>query len=99
MPTIQDSVQKLRYKFDDIKILLGSHAHGDHQEGNGLVVKLTGAKAMAMAEDIPLLQALRSPGRGVDQGLLCRDLVEALPTSRIQRVADVTREGKALLDA
>ena len=62
VPTIQDSVQKLGFKFEDIKILLGSHSHGDHQEGDGLVVKLTGARAMAMAEDIPPLQAMRSPG-------------------------------------
>src|SRR5678809_219754 len=62
VPTIQDSVQKLGFKFEDIKILLGSHAHGDHQEGDGLVVKLTGARAMAMAEDIPPLMAMRSPG-------------------------------------
>jgi len=62
VPTIQDSVQKLGFKFEDIKILLGSHAHGDHQEGDGLVVKLTGARAMAMAEDIPPLLAMRSPG-------------------------------------
>jgi metallo-beta-lactamase class B len=62
VPTIQDSVQKLGFKFEDIKILLGSHAHGDHQEGDGLVAKLTGARVMAMAEDIPPLQAMRSPG-------------------------------------
>jgi metallo-beta-lactamase class B len=62
VPTIQDSVQKLGFKFEDVKILLGSHAHGDHQEGDGLLVKLTGARAMAMAEDIPLLQMMRSPG-------------------------------------
>jgi len=62
IPTIQDSVHKLGFKFEDIKILLGSHAHGDHQEGDGLVTKLTGARAMAMSEDIPLLQTMRSPG-------------------------------------
>jgi metallo-beta-lactamase class B len=62
VPTIQDSVQKLGFKFEDIKILLGSHAHGDHQEGDGLVAKLTGARAMAMAEDVPILQMMRSPG-------------------------------------
>jgi metallo-beta-lactamase class B len=55
-------VQKLGFKFEDIKILLGSHAHGDHQEGDGLVVKLTGARAMAMEQDIPPLMAMRSPG-------------------------------------
>jgi metallo-beta-lactamase class B len=62
VPTIKDSVQKLGFKFEDIKILLGSHSHGDHQEGDGMVVKLTGARAMAMAEDIPPLTAMRSPG-------------------------------------
>jgi metallo-beta-lactamase class B len=62
VPTIQDSVQKLGFKFEDVKILLGSHAHGDHQEGDGLVVRLTGARAMAMAEDVPPLMAMRSPG-------------------------------------
>ena len=62
VPTIKDSVEKLGFKFEDIKILLGSHAHGDHQEGDGLVVKMTGARAMAMAEDIPPLLAMRSPG-------------------------------------
>jgi len=62
LPTIQDSIRKLGFKFEDIKILLGSHAHGDHMEGDGLITKLTGARAMAMAEDIPPLQAMRSPG-------------------------------------
>jgi len=62
IPTIKYSVEKLGFKFEDIKILLGSHAHGDHQEGDGLVAKLTGARAMAMAEDLPALQIMRSPG-------------------------------------
>src|SRR3982750_772370 len=30
VPTIQDSVQKLGFKFEDVKILLGSHAQGAH---------------------------------------------------------------------
>jgi len=61
VPTIQDSIKKLGFRFEDIKILLGSHAHGDHMEADGLVVELTGARAMAMAEDLPPLQAMRSP--------------------------------------
>lgn len=62
VPTIRDSVQKLGFKWEDVKILVGSHAHGDHQEGDGLVVQQTGAKAYAMAEDLPALQSMRSPG-------------------------------------
>jgi metallo-beta-lactamase class B len=61
VPTIHDSVVRLGFKFEDIRILLGSHAHGDHMEGDGLVVQQTGARALAMAEDIPALQNMRSP--------------------------------------
>src|ERR1700682_3302691 len=61
VPTIQKSVEQLGFKFSDIKILLGSHAHGDHQEGDAQVKELTGAQVMAMAEDLPALQAMK-PG-------------------------------------
>src|SRR5262245_34193548 len=60
VPGIQESVMKLGFRFEDIKIVLGSHAHGDHQEGDGLVTKLSGARAMAMAEDIPPLETMPS---------------------------------------
>ncbi len=61
VPTIRDSVEKLGFKFGDIRILIGSHAHGDHMEGDALVVDETHARALAMAEDIPALMAMRSP--------------------------------------
>jgi metallo-beta-lactamase class B len=61
VPTIAKSVADLGFKFSDIKILLGNHAHGDHQEGDALVKQMTGAQVMAMAEDVPALQAMK-PG-------------------------------------
>src|SRR5947207_3346504 len=61
--TIQKSVEQLGFKFADIKILLGSHAHGDHQEGDALVKELTGAQVMAMAEDVPALRAMKPGGK------------------------------------
>src|SRR5215472_27729 len=51
VPVIRKSVEDLGFKFSDIKILLGSHAHADHMEGDALVKELTGARVMAMAED------------------------------------------------
>jgi metallo-beta-lactamase class B len=63
VPGIEKSVAQLGFKFSDIKILLGSHAHGDHQEGDALVKKLTGAQVMAMAEDVPALQAMKPGGK------------------------------------
>jgi len=61
--TIEKSVTDLGFKFSDVKILLGSHAHGDHQEGDALVKQLTGAQVMAMAEDVPALQAMKPGGK------------------------------------
>jgi metallo-beta-lactamase class B len=60
---IEKSVAQLGFKFSDIKILLGNHAHGDHQEGDALVKQLTGARVMAMAEDVPALQAIKPGGK------------------------------------
>jgi metallo-beta-lactamase class B len=60
---IRKSVEQLGFKFSDIKILLGNHAHGDHQEGDALVKQLTGAQVMVMAEDVPALQAIKPGGK------------------------------------
>jgi metallo-beta-lactamase class B len=61
--TIQKSVEQLGFSFSDTKILLGSHAHADHQEGDAMVKQLTGAQVMAMAEDVPALQAMKPGGK------------------------------------
>jgi metallo-beta-lactamase class B len=61
VPTIRASVEKLGFRFRDTKILLGSHAHGDHMAGDAMVKELTGALVMAMAEDVPALEKMR-PG-------------------------------------
>ena len=63
VPAIEKSVTQLGFKFSDIKILLGNHAHGDHQEGDALVKQMTGAQVMAMAEDVPALQAMKPGGK------------------------------------
>jgi len=63
VPAIQQSVEQLGFKFSDTKILLGSHAHGDHQEGDALVKELTGAQVMALDEDVPALRAMKPGGK------------------------------------
>jgi metallo-beta-lactamase class B len=63
VPVIRGSVEKLGFKFTDVKILLGSHAHGDHMEGDALVKELTGAQVMAMEEDVPALKAMKPGGK------------------------------------
>jgi metallo-beta-lactamase class B len=61
--TIAASVAQLGFAFADVKILLGTHAHGDHQEGDALVKELTGARVMAMEEDVPALERMRPGGK------------------------------------
>lgn len=63
VPLIQKSIEQLGFKFSDTKILLGSHAHGDHQEGDALVKQMTGAQVIAMAEDVPALEAMKPGGK------------------------------------
>lgn len=63
VPVIRAAVEKLGFKFTDIKILLGSHAHPDHMTGDALVKELTGARVMAMEEDIPALNNIRPGGK------------------------------------
>ena len=63
VPVIKKSVEQLGFKFEDIEIVLGTHAHGDHQEGDALVKQMTGAQVYAMAEDVPALRNMRPGGK------------------------------------
>jgi len=62
VPLLRESIEKLGLKLTDIKIILGSHAHGDHMQADGLVKELTGgAMVMAMEQDVPALKAMKAP--------------------------------------
>jgi metallo-beta-lactamase class B len=63
VPVIRAAVEKLGFKFTDIKILLGSHAHPDHMTGDAMVKQLTGATVMAMEQDVPALNNIRPGGK------------------------------------
>ena len=54
---IQESVEKLGFRFSDIKILLISHAHFDHDAGAARIKQLTGAKYMVMDADVPVVES------------------------------------------
>ena len=62
VPLLRASVEKLGFKLTDIKIILGSHAHGDHMQADAMVKELTGgATVMAMEQDVPALKAMKAP--------------------------------------
>lgn len=86
VPVIRTSVEKLGFKFSDIKIVLGSHAHGDHMEGDAMVKELTGARVMAMEQDVPWLKKM-TPGN------------KPHPIDRILKDGDQVTLGNATLTA
>ena len=78
VPAIKRSIEQLGFKYSETKILLISHAHGDHDEATALVAKETGAKLMVMDADVPEEQstARGRPGAHVDRVLHDGDAVE-----------------------
>jgi metallo-beta-lactamase class B len=52
---IKNNIEKLGFKFRDIKILLITHAHFDHVGALAEIKKMTGAELMVDAADAPVL--------------------------------------------
>ncbi len=57
VPGIRRSVEELGFQFSDIKILLISHAHFDHDAGAAEIKRLTGAKYMVMDADVSVVES------------------------------------------
>jgi metallo-beta-lactamase class B len=78
VPLIRSSIEQLGFRYKDTKIVLISHAHGDHDAATGLIKKETDAKLMVMDADVPDEEstARGRPGAHVDRVLHDRDTVE-----------------------
>jgi metallo-beta-lactamase class B len=57
VPLIRESVEQLGFKFADIKILLISHSHFDHDAGSAELIRQTGAKYMVMDGDVSVVES------------------------------------------
>ncbi|HCC55704.1 MAG TPA: subclass B3 metallo-beta-lactamase [Solibacterales bacterium] len=57
VPLIRQSVEKLGFRWSDVKILLISHAHWDHCAGSAKILASTGAKYMVMDADVPVIES------------------------------------------
>lgn len=56
VPMILAGVEKLGFKFSDIKIITSTHAHIDHAAGLAEIKRLTGAKMYMEEADVPVLE-------------------------------------------
>jgi len=86
LATIQGNIEKLGFRFGDIRIILGSHAHVDHQEGDAQIKALTGAQVMAMEQDVPALRNMTPGGK-------------PHPIDRVFRHGDTIQHGGVTLTA
>jgi metallo-beta-lactamase class B len=97
VPMIRGSVEQLGFKFTDIKILLISHAHWDHDAGSAMIKQMTGAKYMVMDADVPVVES----GGKMDfqYGTDPKTLYPATKVDRVLHDGDEVRLGDAVLVA
>jgi metallo-beta-lactamase class B len=94
---IRKSVEALGFHFNDIKILLISHAHYDHCAGSAQIIRLTGAKYFVMDADVPVVET-----GGKADFHYGADASTHFPAAHVDRVlhdGDTVRLGGAVLTA
>ncbi len=97
VPLIRASVEQLGFKFSDIRILLISHAHWDHDAGSARIKQLTGARYMVMDADVPVVE---SGGKADFQyGSTPGSLYAPTTVDRVLHDGDEVRLGDAVLVA
>ena len=97
VPQIKQSIDKLGFKFSDVKILLISHAHSDHDAGSARIKQLTGAKYMVMEGDVPVVE---SGGKADFQyGNVPSNLYPPAKVDRVLHDGDAVKLGDTVLVA
>jgi metallo-beta-lactamase class B len=81
VPMIRTSVEALGFRFSDIRVLLISHAHYDHNAGSDGIKRLTGAQYMVMEGDVSVVE---SGGRTDFQ--YGGDTAQHYPATKVDRV-------------
>lgn len=94
-PMIAESIRKLGFRPEDIKILINAHAHIDHAGALAFMKKLTGAQLAVMKDDVPAMET--GDRNDFKYG---NDLAyEGVPVDRVLRDRDTVKLGSVLLTA
>ena len=57
------NVEKLGFKFSDVKVLIAGHAHPDHVEGDALVKEMTGARVVVGKLEVERTKEFKPKGK------------------------------------
>ena len=97
VPLIRASIEKLGFKFSDVKVLLISHAHIDHCAGSFLIKELMGAKYMVMQQDV---QSIEDGGKSdFNYGRMPNMLFKPVRVDRVLHDGDEVKLGGVVLTA
>ena len=97
VPMIQANVETLGFRFHDVKVLLISHAHFDHDGGAARIKELTGAQYMVMDADVPVVES-----GGKEDFFYANAPGGSYPPAKVDRVlhdGDTVQLGETLLTA
>lgn len=97
-PMIADSIRKLGFKPEDIKVIINGHGHSDHAGAFAYMKKLSGAQVAVMQEDVPMVE---DGGKsdfhyGHDWKIMGQPPVKV---DRVLRDGDTVRLGEVVLTA
>jgi metallo-beta-lactamase class B len=95
VPQIKQNVVDLGFRFEDVKIIISSHAHADHVGGLALLKQSTGAKLMVMEADADLL----ARGGKNDPNFGDRFLFQPVTADRKLRDGDTVQLGDVTMTA
>jgi metallo-beta-lactamase class B len=93
-PLIEKSIAQLGFHLADVKILLISHAHFDHDAGSAELLRITHAKYMVMDADVPVVES-----GGAKDFAYPADRYPPTKVDRILHDGDEVRLGNAVLVA
>jgi metallo-beta-lactamase class B len=78
------NIRKLGFKVEDIRLILNSHAHGDHAGGIAELQRLSGAEVLAGSAAVPVLRSGEADKGDPQYG----DLTAMAPIARVRAVRD-----------
>jgi metallo-beta-lactamase class B len=92
-------VEKLGFKWNDIKILLLSHAHIDHDAGAAAIKAQTGARYMVMQQDVDVVESGGKADYEHGAGLPFEQLYPPAKVDRVLHDGDTVSLGGTVLTA
>ena len=92
-PGIRANIEKLGFRWRDIRLILSSHAHWDHVEGHAEMKEMTGAQVIALGDDAAAIAT------GIDNSAIGADGWTPTKVDRVLHDGDTVTLGEVTMHA